>query len=674
MRKYTPGLLKARALAAARGTGFYAKKKSPEEGDCYLYDAIGSDMWGGGISAQAFKDELTKLGDVKRLNIYINSPGGDVFDGVAIRSMLARHPARKTVYVDGVAASAASFIMTVGDEIVANPAATIMIHRAWGMTVGDETDHRETADLLAKMDRDVILPLYARTGQSKEQLLAWMDAETWMSAEEALDRKFVDRIEGGEKEAAPPVAAKSVSPPRLAAGIAPGRPVAVVNAAPKQEKRMNPIEVLRERLSKLHGDTKAIEQKAAAEGRVDYTPEEQAQLEAIQANVAATDKQIEIHARNAALEASLSQPQPRLTTTPLPTPGLTASTNPRFSGGTRADAKDPKWGFRNLADQLGAIKASAYGNRDDRLMNAITTYGSEGVGGDGGFAVAPQFAQGITQIVTGEGSLVARMNPIMSGSNQVVLPSDETTPWGTTGVYAEWLEEAGAMSARKPALKQVTINLKKVGALVYLTDELMQDAPAIESYVLRKVAQAITAKVNEAIVNGDGVGKPLGLLKAPALVTVTDYDSSATLSAQDLGGMLARLVPEGINGAFWLMHTSVFPYLLNVTIGQQPVYTQSIRTDNPWGSIWNRPIVLTEYCSDWNTAGDIILVSPDGYGLAVKSTGVSTDMSIHFAFDQAVNAFRAQTRIGGVPLATAAITRKNGSNTLSHIVTLGARS
>jgi HK97 family phage major capsid protein len=110
-----------------------------------------------------------------------------------------------------------------------------------------------------------------------------------------------------------------------------------------------------------------------------------------------------------------------------------------------------------------------------------------------------------------------------------------------------------------------------------------------------------------------------------------------------------------------------------LTLGQMPIFVSDFR-QSPYGTILGRPVYVSEFCQDYNTDGDVMLVSPDGYALAVKSGGVMTAASIHFAFDQNLESFRATMRVGGTPLAQAATSRKNGSTTLSHIITLQARS
>jgi HK97 family phage major capsid protein len=433
---------------------------------------------------------------------------------------------------------------------------------------------------------------------------------------------------------------------------------------------MNPLELLRAKLAQITADAKAVEAAAQAAGRAEFTDDEQIKLNELHAAFEHTEQQIALHERNAKIEAAAALPAPTKTG-PSPVPALSsARVQP-------ASATFQNHGFvRGISEFMQAVKMAAYGKSDQRLLNAITTYGGEGgPGGDsGGFAVPPQFAAAITSLVMGEESLASKFNPIMTGSNQVVLPTDETTPYGTSGIYAEWLGEATAMTARAPSLKQVTVNLNKVGAIVHLSDELVEDSPAIQSHVTRKVAQAIAAKVNEAIMNGDGLAKPLGLLQAPGLVTQAKGQTGTTvISALDLGNMVSRMIPESYSNCFWLAHNSVLPKLWTLVLGQMPVYAQDY-TKSPFGALLGRPLYVTEFAQDYNTAGDIMLVSPDGYALAIKAGGIQTAASIHFAFDQGLQSFRATMRVGGTPLASAAVSRKNGSNTLSHIVALAARS
>lgn len=167
---------------------FFAKAKG-KRGEIYVYEAIG-EGWFGGITAKSFSDTLRELGDVKALDIYINSPGGSVFDGIAIHNQIRRFNGERIVHIDGIAASIASVIAMAGDEIRIAANGMIMIHDPWGVAIGTAGDMRKTAESLDKV-RDTILDTYiAKTAGKREQISDWMAAETWMNADEAVERGF----------------------------------------------------------------------------------------------------------------------------------------------------------------------------------------------------------------------------------------------------------------------------------------------------------------------------------------------------------------------------------------------------------------------------------------------------------------------------------------------------
>ncbi len=190
---------------AAKGRRFFARTAAPKagakEGHLYVYDVIG-DGWFGGVSAKQVADALEEMGDVKTLHIYINSPGGSVFEANAIYENIRRHEARKVVHVDGLAASAASVLAMVGDEVITSSGAMWMIHDPWTIAIGSKADMLAAADMLDKV-RGTLVDRYAnRTKQPKDQISKWMEDETWMSAAEAKERGFTDSVteeEGAEE-------------------------------------------------------------------------------------------------------------------------------------------------------------------------------------------------------------------------------------------------------------------------------------------------------------------------------------------------------------------------------------------------------------------------------------------------------------------------------------------
>lgn len=163
-------------------------------GEIWLYDQIGSGFFTEGITAKSFQKELAALGKVTTISLHINSPGGDVFDGFSIYNQLAQHPARIDVEIDGVAASIASVIAMAGDEIRIAKNAQMMIHNPRGMAAGDEQEMQRVATLLRSIKGNLIDTYRDRTGQSPDQLSAWMDEETWFNAEAAVENGFATQV------------------------------------------------------------------------------------------------------------------------------------------------------------------------------------------------------------------------------------------------------------------------------------------------------------------------------------------------------------------------------------------------------------------------------------------------------------------------------------------------
>jgi len=167
---------------------FFAKANG-KRGEIYIYESIG-EGWYGGITAKSFAESMKELGNVNALDIYINSPGGSVFDGISIFNQIRRFAGEKIVHVDGIAASIASVIAMAGDEIKIAANGMMMIHDPWSIAFGTADEMRKMADSLDKV-RDTILDTYvAKTGGEREAISELMTAETWLSADEAIEKGF----------------------------------------------------------------------------------------------------------------------------------------------------------------------------------------------------------------------------------------------------------------------------------------------------------------------------------------------------------------------------------------------------------------------------------------------------------------------------------------------------
>lgn len=165
-----------------------------------IYDVIGDDPWtGGGFTARRMAAALRTIGGAA-VTVSLNSPGGDMFEGVAIYNLLREHPASVTVKVMGYAASAASVIAMAGDEILMGVGSQMMIHNAWGLTVGNKHDFQAAADLFSTFDASMVEIYTARTGLDDKAIVAMMDGEgkgadgTWMTAKQAVEKGFADSL------------------------------------------------------------------------------------------------------------------------------------------------------------------------------------------------------------------------------------------------------------------------------------------------------------------------------------------------------------------------------------------------------------------------------------------------------------------------------------------------
>lgn len=165
--------------------------KNESEARIYIYDIIDS-YWG--VSAKNVIDALNSVADAETLHIYINSPGGDVFEGRAIMAEIQRFKGKTIAHIDSLCASAATSIALACNEVKMSEGAFFMIHNASGLAWGDKSVLRETADLLEKVEGSIVADYVNKTGKEAAEIIAWMDDETWFTAQEALDNGFIDEI------------------------------------------------------------------------------------------------------------------------------------------------------------------------------------------------------------------------------------------------------------------------------------------------------------------------------------------------------------------------------------------------------------------------------------------------------------------------------------------------
>lgn len=173
---------------------WYNLHRSGEVVDVYIYDEIGAGFWSEGFTAKDFANDLKAEKDVEQVVVHLNSPGGDVFDGVAIYNTLSKHPARVDIEIEGMALSIASVIAMAGDTVNMAENAMFMIHDPWTIAMGPADDLRKQADVLDKVKESIITSYVRRTEKDADEISALMSAETWMTAKEAEEFGFVDEV------------------------------------------------------------------------------------------------------------------------------------------------------------------------------------------------------------------------------------------------------------------------------------------------------------------------------------------------------------------------------------------------------------------------------------------------------------------------------------------------
>lgn len=435
-----------------------------------------------------------------------------------------------------------------------------------------------------------------------------------------------------------------------------------------------------ERLTALRGEVTALTEQrdaivaAADEAGEDLTEEQLEEVSGLTAQIAAKGKQISAREAISAARAPAGRRS-------APEPTLDANGN-RMVGSPTHRNLGARGGFKSFGEFAVAVRSSP---NDQRLQNAATTYGNEGTGADGGFAVPPEFRRDIWQKVMGEENLLTRTDQLVTAGNSITIPKDETTPWQSSGgVLAYWESEAGTIGQTKIALQDSTIRLNKLTALVPMTDELMEDAPALDSYLRAKAPQKMVAKLNTAIVRGTGVGQPLGMLNAGSVITVAKETAGGAQTAdtviyKNIVNMWSRLYGPCRRNAAWYINQDIEPQLLRMAFDEgatdkYPVYLPANgAAGSPYATLMGRPVIPVEACSTLGDLGDIILADLSQYMSVSKGGDIKTDVSIHLFFDQSLTAYRFVFRVAGQPWWGSTITPQFGTATRSWACILEAR-
>lgn len=342
--------------------------------------------------------------------------------------------------------------------------------------------------------------------------------------------------------------------------------------------------------------------------------------------------------------------------------------------------------FESLGEQLMAVKniELSHGRIADPRLKAPTGL-SEGQSSEGGFLVQTDFATSLLEKVYADSSVVSRVTrmPLSANSNAMKIPavSESSRADGSRfgGIRAYWGGEAGTKTASQPAFEQVSLELKKLYGLCYATDELLEDASALESWIRMAFAKEFDFKITDAILNGDGSGKPLGIESAPCVISqaIETNQSADTVIFENIIKMWARLYAPCRSNAVWLISQDVEPQLFSMSLavgtGGVPVYMPAGGLSQaPYGTLMGRPVLPIEQCDNVGDVGDIVLADLSQY-IMIDKGGAKAASSIHVAFTTDQTVFRFVYRCDGQPWWRSALTPFNGGNTQGPFINLAER-
>lgn len=331
-------------------------------------------------------------------------------------------------------------------------------------------------------------------------------------------------------------------------------------------------------------------------------------------------------------------------------------------------------GFKNYGEFLNAVKKSAHGDMDKRFQNTH----SEGVPADGGYLVPEEFASGInTALLTSDESLFSKTKQLQVSSNNLTIPMNEQQPHAG-GIQAYWTAEGVPHTESGATFSQVSFKLNKLSVLVKATDELLEDATALESFIKTMAPLAIVQKVNEAILSGNGTGKPSGILSSGFKISVAKEAGQAadSIVAKNIIKMYSKLLPSARKGAAWYINAGCEEQLRMMKDDQGAyIYLApgSQMNQSVYGLLLGLPVIpMVGAIPALGDSGDIILANFDYY-MTISKGGVKAAVSTELEWAKDVRAYKFTLRLDGKCPFSAPVSTQYGSHQMSAFVVLADR-
>ena len=341
-----------------------------------------------------------------------------------------------------------------------------------------------------------------------------------------------------------------------------------------------------------------------------------------------------------------------------------------------------KTGFANFAEFLNVVKASSAQNAiiDKRLISNDALGVNQAVDADGGFLIPPEYMTEVLQSAFEQSEILKRVSryTVAPNANRVTYPILAETDISTSvrgGIQAYWVDEAGTVTPTKPAFDEMNLKLRKLMGLVYVTEEMLEDAPFMAQFVRDGLADAFALEAATAVVGGTGdTGRqPFGILASDLLEVVTPADTTK-ISYKDFLNMKLHMLNKDWANAAWYMNPDLEAILPTLADDNgNPVYMpEGGISGAQYGTILGKPVIFDSNLAAAGSQGDILLANLKQYGLFTKGD-IRQDVSLHVRFLYDEQCFRAVWRLNGAPMIKNKIRTKNSQYSKSPFVALGAR-
>jgi HK97 family phage major capsid protein len=351
---------------------------------------------------------------------------------------------------------------------------------------------------------------------------------------------------------------------------------------------------------------------------------------------------------------------------------------------------DAKLGFNSYGDVAQAVHKAAIGANFDPRLNVIKSGNPElqaaglrqGNGPDGGYLVPAGVRSAELSNEQGMSlDLFAKARNFgLSGEGSVIIPAiNETSRADGSqygGVTQEWLEEEAQMTASEPQFRSIELKPKESGVFIKASNKLLRNSPvALGQFLDMASRDVLRFARSNAIMNGNGAGKPMGFLNSDALVVIDKETSQTadTVVVENVLKMMDSFTEKWLSGAEWLINKRVKAQLALMVVGDKPVYLDSAVTGAPFSTLMGLPVTVTEYNPILGDQGDICLVNMSAYVTATQGGGVIGAESTHFYFDTNKTAFKFIEEVDGQTWLKSSITDFQGSGVSSPFVTLAVR-